>query len=136
MASEAAHLAKADANQAFLDTISDQFPDWLAIVAFYKAVHLVEALFARQGAPSHNHGHRNRRLKKRYPSIWRDFAALFRASTLLRYTDHEMSAEVVRRELMAKRLSAVESRVRRELGLPESRGGAANDPGANRGIST
>lgn len=59
MASEAAHLAKADSNQSFLETIGDEYPDWLAIVAFYKAVHLVEALFAKEGRQSKSHYGRN-----------------------------------------------------------------------------
>lgn len=84
MATEAAHLAKAAANQRFLATIEDEFADWLAIVAFYKAVHLVEAMFACQGTPSKNHDHRNRRLKKSYPMIWKNFRPLFHASKLLR----------------------------------------------------
>jgi hypothetical protein len=115
MATEAAHLSKAESNQRFLDTISDEFADWLAIVAFYKAVHLVEAMFARQGAPSHSHFHRNQRLKRHFPMIWKHFRPLFDASKLVRYSDHRISAPEIRRELIAKRLRAVETLVRREL---------------------
>jgi hypothetical protein len=43
MADEAGHLTKAQSNRRFLETIDDGFPDWLAIVAFYTAVHLIEA---------------------------------------------------------------------------------------------
>ncbi len=115
MASEAAHLAKADSNQSFLETIGDEYPDWLAVVAFYKAVHLVEALFARQGTQSKNHTDRNRRLKKHHPTIFKAFIPLFTASKLLRYTDHRMSADKVRQELIDNRLAAVESLIRNKL---------------------
>lgn len=115
MATEDAHLEKAQTNQAFLETIPDEFSDWLAIVAFYKAVHLVEAVFARQGVPSHNHAQRNRRLKRRYPEIWKNFRPLYNASTLLRYTDRRMDAKQIRKELIENRLKTVEVLVHREL---------------------
>ena len=115
MASEAAHLAKADSNQSFLETIGDEHSDWLAIVAFYKAVHLVEALFARQGRQSKNHSSRNNRLKKHHTAIWMAFSPLIRASKLLRYTDHKMSALDVREQLIGTRLATVDSLIRKIL---------------------
>ncbi|MCH7596907.1 MAG: hypothetical protein IID35_10145 [Planctomycetes bacterium] len=115
MATEDAHLKKAKTNQAFLETIPDEFSDWLAIVAFYTAVHLVEAIFARQGVPSHNHPQRNRRLKRRYPEIWRNFRPLYNASTLLRYTDLQIDAKKIREELIETRLKTVEDLVHSEL---------------------
>ena len=121
MASETAHLAKADSNQSFLETIGDEYPDWLAVVAFYKAVHLVEALFARQGTQSKNHTDRNRRLKKHHPAIWKAFIPLFNASKLLRYTDYKMSAHKVRQELIGTRLAKVEGLVREILGAKPTR---------------
>lgn len=121
MASETAHLAKADSNQSFLETIGDEYPDWLAAVAFYKAVHLVEALFARQGRQSKNHTDRNRRLKKDHPAIWKAFIPLFNASKLLRYTDYKMSAHKVRQELIGTRLAKVEGLVREILGVKPTR---------------
>ena len=121
MASEAAHLAKADSNQSFLETIGDDYPDWLAVVAFYKAVHLVEALFARQGAQSKNHNDRNRRLKKHHPAIYKAFIPLFNASKLLRYTDHRMGVHKVRQELIDNRLVAVENLIRNKLSAKPAR---------------
>lgn len=115
MASEAAHLAKADSNQSFLETIGDEYPDWLAIVAFYKAVHLVEALFAKEGRQSKSHYGRNMHLKKNHKEIWKSFSPLFGASKLLRYTDHKMSAHEVREHLIGIRLATVESLVRKKL---------------------
>lgn len=115
MATENAHLKKAETNQAFLETIPDEFSDWLAIVAFYTAVHLVESIFARQGAPSNNHPQRNRRLKRRYPEIWRNFRPLYNASILLRYTDHRIDAKKIREDLIENRLKRVDELVHDEL---------------------
>jgi inorganic triphosphatase YgiF len=120
MASESNHLRKAEKNQAFLDTISDEFPDWLAIVAFYKAVHLVEAIFARRGSPSHDHRDRNMKLKRAHPEIWKHFGPLYKASKWLRYTDQTIDASEVREELIGKRLKTIESLVFRELNIGRS----------------
>jgi len=117
MATESGHLEKAQRNQAFLDTITDEFPDWLAIVAFNKAVHLVEALFARKGVPSHDHRHRNTKLKRNYPGIWIDFGPLYQASKWLRYTNQTIDASRVRQELIGKRLTTVEALIRAEPGI-------------------
>lgn len=118
MATEATHLKKAASNHAFLESLGDDYPDWLATVAFYTAVHLVEALFARKHTPSHSHGDRNRTLKQRYPAIWQDFRPLYSVSKLVRYSDYWLSATKARNELIAKRLVSVEKLVRQELGLP------------------
>jgi hypothetical protein len=47
MATAAEHQEKANRHLRFLNQISDEFPDWLAVVAFYAAVELVEKLLAR-----------------------------------------------------------------------------------------
>ena len=115
MATEAAHKEKAAVNQRFLETITDDFPDWLATVAFYKAVHLVEALFATHGAHSPNHTERNRRLKRDHPRILEQFKPLFNISKLVRYSDYSISAADVRAHLIEKRLRAIEHLVDVEL---------------------
>ena len=117
MATEDAHLKKAQTNQAFLETIPDEFSDWLAIVAFYKAVHLVESIFARQGTPSNNHTQRNKRLKRHYPEIWKNFRPLYNASILLRYTDRRIDAKKIREELIENRLKKLEELVHNELSV-------------------
>lgn len=85
MAGEKAHRDKARDNQAFLEQISDDFPDWIAIAAFYTAVHLVEMLAATDGHHSRGHHERNRYLKARYPGIWTHFFALWNYSVQARY---------------------------------------------------
>jgi len=46
MPSASEHQIKASHNRAFLNSITDPaFCDWMAVAAFYTAVHLVEQLF-------------------------------------------------------------------------------------------
>ena len=70
MASEADHLAAANLNQKTLaylcQDVSIHGP-WVAVVAFYKALHIVEAVFANDPDIRHctDHGSRERALKKK-----------------------------------------------------------------------
>lgn len=95
MANEATHIHQANRNQAVLsDLLSSPSPpwDWIATIAFYKAVHMVEAVFSRNESPpddnSVNHKSRNHVLKLRYPNIWRHYYYLFRASLVARYLEY------------------------------------------------
>ena len=126
MANEAAHLVKAKYNQSFLETIGDEFPDWLAIVAFYKAVHLVEALFARQQVHSHSHTQRNERLKNEHAAIWKEFRPIYNASKLVRYTDRTIGLREVKEHLIRTRLGKVEALVRKSLSDSPARKKASN----------
>lgn len=86
MATESEHLQKAQHIQDFLDSINvNSFPDWYATAAFYKAVHLVEALCRRRGHATGSHLRRNTLLKRRYPAIWRDYRPLWAFSRTARY---------------------------------------------------
>lgn len=102
-----------------------EFPEWIATVAFYRAVHLVEAAFAADPAIQHTWDHRARReaLKKnlRYRDVNLHYAHLMRTSIIARYlsesaarkeqyakfTDY-MSAEQVRKEIVGYRLRQLE----------------------------
>jgi hypothetical protein len=122
MAAEADHIAKAnhnhDALAHLLDSV-DKFPDWVVTIAFYKAVHVVEAAFAVKGLHSTSHDNRERRLAARpYSSIFKHYTHLVTASRIARYledrsgskyktfTDY-MAPHLVR-ELVRKRLYGVE----------------------------
>ena len=94
MPSKAAHLAAASENQAAIDYLCeslDRFPGWVSTVAFYKALHIVEALFAVDGAGvnghTDDHRERNRVLKttKRYQRIWMAYRELYQVSLIARY---------------------------------------------------
>ncbi len=115
MASKDQHLAKAERNQAFLDSLDDRYPEWLAVVAFYKAVHLVEALFATQGVHSKRHHERNKRLKSKNPDLWMQFRPLHDVSRQVRYHPQGISAADVRNILIGRRLQTLEGLVRAKL---------------------
>ena len=121
MALEKAHILKADQNKTFLASIGDEFPDWLATVAFYRGVHLVEACFARKNIHSQRHSERNDRLKRDYPKLWMEFKPLYEASRMVRYTERCISTREAREQLIAKRLPALEALVNAQLDSPPTK---------------
>lgn len=91
MPSERAHLALADRNQTVIDHLlqrPDECMEWIVTVAFYKALHLVEALFAHDGL-GHGQSHENRdyllKTNRRYAHIYRHYRPLWAASMVARY---------------------------------------------------
>ncbi len=111
MAMPAEHQAKADRHLAFLATISDDYPDWLATVAFYAAVELIEKLLARHGHHSQSHFDRKTALKRHFPNaaLNRAYYDLYGASLDARYLSVEQCPDVkdVREILIAKRLEHI-----------------------------
>jgi hypothetical protein len=93
MPTKESHLAAASHNQCamkYLQAKRDQFPGWLVVVAFYRAVHLVEAVFDADGiGHMHDHQMRNRTLKTttRYQKIWKNYSPLWQASLIARYME-------------------------------------------------
>lgn len=94
MPSKEAHVAAAKQNQATLDYLlagGDEHLPWVATVAFYKALHVVEAVFAadkRSPLPhTGDHKLRNHVLKtvNRYQHLWRMYRPLWEASLIARY---------------------------------------------------
>lgn len=96
MASESVHIALSNRNQDFLEKLLAEpvpFSDWIATVAFYKAVHVAEAVFAckEPAASQHStdHSKRNHLLKTSYPQIWTYYSLLYRASRIARYLEFQ-----------------------------------------------
>lgn len=94
MPNKAAHVAAAKRNQATIDYLvasSDEHLPWIVTVAFYKALHVIEAVFAAdKGSPlphTDDHKFRNQVLKtmKRYQQLWRMYRPLWEASLIARY---------------------------------------------------
>jgi hypothetical protein len=94
MPSKDAHLSAARENQRVIEYLCqkvDEFPGWVATVAFYKALHVIEALFAVDGTGvdghTDKHEQRNTLLKKtrRYQQLWKFYRPLFQASLVARY---------------------------------------------------
>ena len=133
MPSREAHIAAARENQRALEYLSeriDSFGGWVAVVAFYKALHLVEALFASDGTEGgHTDDHRTRNavLKNtnRYQHIWRFYRPLYQTSLIARYLrenerapDYEvfsrfMPPEKVQSQIIGHYLKQVEASVER-----------------------
>ena len=129
MPTEKDHLALAAHNQHAIDfllTGGDEFPDWVTTVAFYKAVHLIEALIDRDyGIHGIDHTQRGRILKgeNRYTNLYRHYNALKEASSIARYlaeseggrsyrqfTDY-LTMDQVKSEILAGRLKSIEKSI-------------------------
>ncbi len=111
MGTPAEHQAKAEHHLEFLEHISDEFPDWLATVAFYAAVELIENFFAERGFHSNTHEEHNRKVLSDLRSIHKAYKALYNASLDARYEsmEHWLGAEEVRAELISNRLSHIQA---------------------------
>jgi hypothetical protein len=89
MASEQNHISLANSNHDLLLHLlsTGTHPDWAATVAFYKAVHIAEAVFFTGfGKHSTSHSDREKTLKMRhYAHIFKDYSHLLTASRIARY---------------------------------------------------
>lgn len=81
------HRIKAEGNRRFLHSISvDDHPDWVVVVAFYTAVHLVEQLRAAAGdGDSTGHEDRLAYVQEKHAEIHTAYHILQNASMLARY---------------------------------------------------
>ncbi len=86
MGTLAQHEEKAASNQKFLDQISlHGFADWTATVMFYRAVHLVEMMFAADNLHCNSHTERNAKLQKDHPDVYTEYHPLYNFSRFARY---------------------------------------------------
>ena len=89
MPSEADHIALANKNHSALQYLRESkdepHSEWVVTIAFYKAVQVVQAIFAKTGTACHDHKSRHSILKNRFPDIWRHYRVLWQASTIARY---------------------------------------------------
>lgn len=135
MPSQNAHLDLARRNQELIDHLRPdlaRFSDWVTTVAFYRALHLVEAVFAADPSIKHggDHGQRLRLLKntRRYEAIFKAYQPLWTASVIARYLEDKESAtevssfskyltpEQVEAKILRHYLRRVESAVEQLLG--------------------
>ena len=99
MASEADHIALANRNHdvlVYLIARPTDFPEWITTTAFYKAVQIVEAVFANSRMrPSCNHTDRLRRLKAsaQFAPLFKHYRSLLSASCIARYLCDESSGK-------------------------------------------
>src|SRR5687767_12154395 len=110
MATEKEHLRQAEHNQQLLDVIdSNRFPDWATTVAFYKAVHLVQAMFQMTGDSCGSHVMRNGVLRAKFPEVWKMYQPLYSFSRLARYWCMKVKPDHV--GYILRRLAKLESAV-------------------------
>lgn len=135
MASEHDHIACADRTQLTIGHLLQNkavHSPWIATAAFYKAVHIVEAVFYNDSAVRHtsDHDRREQALKnaRKYAHIYTNYSILKRASTNARYLsecdsfDDYISPEKVIAKLLKHHLHQLETSARKHL----SSDGAAN----------
>ena len=113
MATAAQHRQKAEHHRALLEVIPDEFPDWLATVAFYVAVELVELLLATRDLHTARNEQRKRTLRREFPRLLASYGALYNAAICARSEpeDSWLSAEEVRKELIGRRLGEIDDYV-------------------------
>ena len=132
MSSETAHIDAANRTQrtiSHLLTDRDSHSPWIATAALYKALHIVEAVFANDRAVLHtaNHDDRAHQLKtiRKYENIAKCYLPLFRASMNARYlTSHDnfddfMSPATVESQLLKHYLHQVEKSAKKFLSQPD-----------------
>jgi hypothetical protein len=86
MPSAREHQRQAEHHFAFLETIDgDEYCDWLSVVAFYVAVHLVERLRALEGEHSSDHADRHEYVREYHPTIHNCYRQLYSWAWSARY---------------------------------------------------
>ncbi len=87
MANNQSHMTQWKHNRSLLDHVPTVYPDWLVTIAFYTALHAIDALLAYDHIAVHSHDTRNTTLKQtnRYDYIWKHYAPLHDRSRKVRY---------------------------------------------------
>lgn len=116
-------------NREFLPGIPEEFHDWQITVAFYTALHAVDALLASDGVQGiHSHDRRNETLKKtnRYKAIRSPYLSLYGLSRTVRYLaapEKWVPPTDVQQQVIVRSLYPIEKSVqkllRQDLGLPK-----------------
>lgn len=101
MASEIDHITLANRNHEALAALlasPNDHPEWVTTIAFYKALQIVEAMFAFRGI-AHSNGHQ-RRLdilrdnKNGFQSIYKHYKRLIEASEIARYLSSRFDGDI------------------------------------------
>lgn len=92
MPKQTAHEEKARSIECVLPALNEQEADhwdWMAILAFYSALHWLDAYLAHEGLHPSNHRERNR-AAQRLP-IWDEYYELYAISRIARYEEGRIS---------------------------------------------
>lgn len=148
MATESDHISLANRNHAALLCLLREenaaHPEWIATISFYKAVHIVEAVFATRHS-RHSNCHDTRLSELKHPDfsdLFKAYRPLYVASLVARYLEASgaryksfsdyMTLDSVKKTLLLRRLRAVEEQSIRFL-TPS--GAASLQRIANAGIA-
>lgn len=87
MASSLDHLRQWQHNRDFLAIIPGKYPDWVVTVAFYSALHVVDAVLSAYQVTTVSHESRNLVLSKtnRYLKIRECYLPMYTLSRTIRY---------------------------------------------------
>lgn len=113
-----AHLRQAQHNRAFitaLDPTSTPFLDWVVTVAFYTALHRIEAWFAEKGLHSEDHFKRDdwfSKTKELRWTVWPRYKELEFQSRQARYQCVSFHREFVQTRILAH-LDEIEREIQR-----------------------
>lgn len=131
------HLSLASHNQNTIQYLLkdiNTFSDWIVIVAFYKAIHMIEALRAH-AFKDHSHSHESREIflksQNRFYSLYRNYTALKEAAQIARYLNSKcngdfssfsqyLSPQDVKSQILDHELPHFESTLNKFLGRPPS----------------
>jgi hypothetical protein len=133
-----AHRLAAKSNQQVIDYLLPQIAvhsEWIAIAAFYKALHVIEVLFhedrqspRKGGCVDHDDRTAALMSSNRYKHIFINFDAMKKASTVARYLEVRghayssfsayMAPQVVESKILKHYLVQVESSITGLLGKP------------------
>ncbi|MDP2982350.1 MAG: hypothetical protein Q8O92_03350 [Candidatus Latescibacter sp.] len=101
MPDESVHILLAKHNQDLINHLLEnksQFHDWITIAAFYKALHIVEALFFNDPEIRHGQNHENRdrflKTNNKYKNIYIHYRPLWAAATIARYLEGPRTSTV------------------------------------------
>lgn len=92
MATEESHIAAANRNQGALEHLCldiECFAPWVVTVAFYKALHIVDAVLSHDGIRVYDHSSRLSALRRenKLKYIYKHFSPLYRISQVARYLE-------------------------------------------------
>ena len=125
MPNKAAHLNLAKRNQVLIDHLLpkiNEHSDWITTIAFYKALHIVEAIFQDDPKILHGQNHEGRdfflKANKKYHHIYKQYRPLWAASIVARYLENGsrsvssfsefLSPDRVKSEMLDHRLRQIE----------------------------
>lgn len=119
------HLARAEKNERFYQTISssrplsEQFPEWEVVVLFYSALHYVDAFLATLNLHPQDHGVRNwwTATSVEIRPIYFHYQNLYRLSRRARYDLIPFSRPYVQ-NLYTRDFQPIKQHLHALLGLP------------------